>query len=204
MSHKTPKLNLFAQVRELSPVSSLAFCACLLERQVPNFRLFCEVVENDDATQMEKALEQLWLAYAAKIARQKFKTNIALLRDKVEIVTPDAADYDNFGVYPAIDCAMAMVAALNVVSGDDLQGAVVLSKLSQGSVESVILATEGELDNQAIKQHPLMQREIDFQQQLVELLTQAHDQALPAQQLKAFALEDGLTNIGIAIDDGVV
>ncbi len=200
MTKTEKKLNLFAQVRELSPVASLAFCACLLERQVPNFSLFCDIVESGDGAQMEKALEQIWLAYGAKIARQKFSTNIALLRDKVEVVTPDAADFDNFGVYPAIDCAMAMVAALNLVSGDDPQGAVVLSKLSQGSVESVILATEGELDNAAIKLHPLMQRELAFQQHLVALLNES-DTPLPVKQLKAFAVEDGSTNIGIALDD---
>lgn len=198
MSNQQQKLSTFAQVRGLSKVQGVGFCATLLQRQIANFSLFCELCDWDGDAQMQKALAQLWLAYDALVAKRKITTNFALLKDKVEEASPDPQAFDNFGVYPAVDCAMAMVAALSLVSGDDEQGAVAVSKLSQGSVEAVILATEGELDNVAIKQHPLMQREVDFQQALLDRLTQS----LPAaDELRDLALADNATNIGVSLED---
>lgn len=194
MNTKDDKLNIFGQVRALDRVSAVGFCAAMLTRQVPNFTLFCSLNDVEGDEQMNKALNQVWLALDAAISRKKFTTNVSLLRDKVEVITPDSNDFDNFGVYPAIDCAMAMVATLNLIDREDDLGAVAVSKLSQGSVEAVILATEGEIDNQEIKQHPLMQREIDFQTRLLLILT---EQGLDPKKLKALALEDGASNIGI-------
>jgi hypothetical protein len=191
------KLNIFGQVRDLQRTASIGFCAVLLERQIVNFELFCSLNECEGNEQMRKALNQIWLAFESTQQRKKFTTNISLLRDKVEVITPDASDYDNFGVYPAIDCAMAMVATLNLIDREDDTGAVVVSKLSQGTVEAVILATEGELENQAIKQHPLMQREIDFQ---IQVLTALQYQSTDSKSLKTLALEDGASNIGIELN----
>lgn len=191
------KLNIFGQVRDLHRTASIGFCAVLLERQMVNFELFCCLNECEGNEQMRKALNQIWLAFEAAQQRKKFTTNVNLLRDKVEVITPDANDYDNFGVYPAIDCAMAMVATLNLIDREDDTGAVVVSKLSQGTVEAVILATEDELDNQAIKQHPLMQREIDFQ---IQVLTALQHQSIDSKSLKSLALEDGASNIGIELE----
>ena len=196
--NKTPqKLSVFAQVRSLPRLAAVAFSATLLERQMPNFRLFCDVCEFETEGQMDKALVQIWLAYDALRQNKKISTNMGLLREKVEEITPDAAHFDSFGVYPAIDCAMAMVATLNLLSNDDPTGAVVVSKLSQGSVEAVILATEGELDNAEIKSHPLMQREIDFQQRLLATI----EQRVSSERLKALAQEDEASNVGIPFED---
>lgn len=197
MTKNDDKLNIFGRVRELDRTSAIGFCAAMLERQVPNFTLFCALTECEGSEQMIKALNQVWLAYESALVRRKFTTNVSLLRDKVEVVTPDSADYDNFGVYPAIDCAMAMVATLNLIDREDEAGAVAVSKLSQGTVESVIIATEGEIENSEIKQHPLMQREIDYQQQILAILS---EQKPTSKLLKSMALEDGASNIGISED----
>lgn len=198
MKDNVNKLNIFGEVRELNRVSAIAFCAVMLERQLVNFELFCSLNDFEGNEQMVKALNQVWLAFEAAQQRKKFTTNISLLRDKVEVITPDANDFDNFGVYPAIDCSMAMVATLNLIDREDDAGAVAVSKLSQGSVEAVILATEGEIDNQQIKQHPLMQREIAFQ---LQLLTTLEQQDIDTKGLKALAQEDGASNIGIEFSE---
>ncbi|MBT0587690.1 DUF416 family protein [Alteromonas oceanisediminis] len=192
------KLTVFAQVRELPLAAAVGFCATMLERQLPNFKLFCEVASIDDESQMSKALAQVWLAYQALISGKKITTNMALLREKVELISPHSADHDNFGVYPAIDCAMSMVATLNLLAKEEDAGAVVVSKLSQGSVELVILATEGDdLSNEAIKAHPLMQREVDFQQQLLAVLNVPKRDLPSVEQLQQLAHHDGASNIGI-------
>jgi uncharacterized protein YjaG (DUF416 family) len=195
------KLNIFGQVRAFSKLQSVAFCATMLERQVPNFSLFCDLMEADGEAQMQKALNQIWLAFESLQKAHKVTTNMALLRDKVEDISPDANAYDGFGVYPAIDCAMAMVATLNVLTNDDENGAVAVSKLSQGSVEAVILASEGEMENHAVKQHPLMQRELEFQASLIAQLSESSISKQSTQSLKGLATQDGATNIGIELSE---
>ncbi|WP_100644356.1 DUF416 family protein [Alteromonas facilis] len=200
MTQAGKKLSTFAQVRALPKIAAVGFCAAMLERQVPNFSLFCQIAEVEGEAQMQKALMQVWLAYEAQLAKRKISTNFSLLKEKVEDISPDPAEHDNFGVYPAIDCAMSMIAALSLLSGEDEQGAVAVSKLSQGSVEAVILATEGEIDNDQIKQHPLMQREVAFQQALLAHFSEGS--ALPeADTLRQLALADAATNIGISLED---
>jgi uncharacterized protein len=136
------------------------------------------------------------------VLNPKTKINFAVQLEKIEEATPDVQDFDNYGVYPALDFAVAVEAAFNLLAGEDPQGAVVISKISQGCVEAFIDATsDTPLDTDDIRNHPAMQREVAFQQGLLELL-----QGIPRrdkEQLQAIrksATEDGMSNIGIAAD----
>ncbi|MDN4501875.1 YjaG family protein [Alteromonadaceae bacterium BrNp21-10] len=190
----TQKLNTFAQVRELKGWRAVAFSATLLERMLPNYLLFCEASEFEDPSQYRKTLDLIWEYLSAP----KSKINFAVHLERIEESTPDAANFDMYGVYPAIDTAMSLTATLYLIQGDDPQGAVVVSKLSQGSVEAFVEATADEvLDNQQIKQHPLMQWEIAFQAELLETLQQQKASPELFKQLKAMAREEGMSNIGI-------
>ena len=98
---------------------------------------------------------------------------------------------------------MSMTAIISLIQEQDLQGAVVVSKLSQGSVEAFIDATsetEDELTNQEIRQHPLMQWEIEFQQALLSEVSAKGARTEKVKKLKALAREEGISNIGIEID----
>jgi uncharacterized protein YjaG (DUF416 family) len=104
-------------------------------------------------------------------------------------------------VYPAIDAAMSMTATILLIQGEDLQGAVVVSKLSQGGVEAFIEATaEFELNDTDIKQHPLMQWEISLQQELLVLINSSPKDSQACKRLKDLARRDGMSNIGIEIN----
>lgn len=185
------KLTIFQQVRELNDWKACAFSLVLLERMFPNYQLFCEVTEFADATPLRNTLNSLWewLAVGTKI-------NYEAQRNKLDEATPDVSDFDNYGVYPALDFAVALDAGLNLLSGDDPQGAVVISKVSQGSVEAYIEASEGEAVE--VKSHPLMQWEIAVQAEILELLNSGvkKDKEL-AKKLKGIATDDGISNIGI-------
>ena len=73
-----------------------------------------------------------------------------------------------------------------------------MSKLSQGSVEAYLLASE-EADDDTVKSHPLMEFEIAVQDALLECVEQSSAPKEAAQQLKAIALEEGISNIGLAL-----
>lgn len=188
------KLNIFQQVRELRDWQAVAFSATLLERMLPNYTLFCEVTEFADPSQYRNTLNAIW----DWLSSPKSKINFSVQLDKVEELVPDASDFDNYGVYPAIDVAMSMSATILLILGDDPQGAVVVSKLSQGGVEAFIEASaENTLNPEDIKQHPLMLWEIETQQELLILLNSNPKGAETCKQLKALATAEEMSNIGI-------
>lgn len=192
------KLSTFQQVRELENWHAVAFAATLLERMLPNYQLFCELTQFTDPTQYRNTLNSIW----EWLAVPKAKINFAVQLEKVEEEIPDASDFDSFGVYPAIDMAMSLSATIMLIMGEDPQGAVVVSKLSQGGVEAFIEATAEQqpVEDSFIKQHPLMQWEIAFQQQLLERIKNKKPNAELCKQLKEFACEEGISNIGLEMN----
>lgn len=192
------KLNLFQQVRDLEGWQAVAYATTLVERMLPNYLLFCEVTEFSDGKPFRNTLNLLW----EWLATPKASINFTVQADKIEENTPDPADFDSFGVYPALDVAMSMTAIISLIQEQDLQGAVVVSKLSQGSVEAFIDATadiDNELSQQAVREHPLMQWEIDFQQALLSEVGTKANRAEKVKKLKTLAREEGMSNIGIEI-----
>ena len=192
----TKKLNIFQQVRELKDWQAVAFSATLLERMLPNYTLFCEVTDFADPAQYRNTLNAIW----DWLASPKSKINFSVQLEKVEELVPDAANFDNYGVYPALDVAMSMSATILLILGDDPQGAVVVSKLSQGGVEAFIEAShQTPQEPQEIKLNPLMQWEIETQKELLVLLKENSKSAETCKKLKAFAVSEGMSNIGIEI-----
>ncbi len=189
-----PKLNTFARVRALTGWRAIAFSAALLERMVPNYHLFCELTDYEHDNICQKCLSLIWETLKAP----KTKVNFSVQLEKVEDVIPDPADYDNFGVFPAVDAGMALAATINLILDVDPQGAVVVSKLSQGSVEAYLLAS-GEADDDTVKQHPLMEFEVALQNELLDVVEgqgKANDIIDKARKL---ALEENMSNIGIEL-----
>ncbi len=190
------KLNIFQQVRELEGWHAVAFSATLLERMLPNYVLFCEATEFADPAQYRNSLNSIW----EWLAVPKAKINFSVQLEKVEDAVPDAVDFDNYGVYPAIDMAMSLSATILLIQGEDPQGAVVVSKLSQGGVEAFIEAsTEEDISDVDIKQHPLMQWEIETQQELLIFLSTCAKNSESCKHLKQLATAEGMSNIGLEI-----
>lgn len=189
------KLNTFQQVRGLSQRPAVLFSATMLERMWPNYQLFCELCDFEGADQARSGLNLVWEWLSAP----KAKINFSLQFEKLEEFIPNPDTHDNFGVYPAIDFMMSLLATLQLILMQDQQGAVVVSKLSQGSVEAFIEATaEQPVDSADIKKHPLMQWEVEFQQALLTMLEQ--DQA-PVSDYRQLAREEQVSNLGIEFVD---
>lgn len=191
----TKKLSTFAQVRALEGADAVAFSAALLQRMVPNYQLFCELTEFAEPDTLSKCLDLIW----ESLCSPKSKINFATQLEKVEEATPDVADYDSYGVYPALDAAIAMSSAINLIQKVDLHGAVVVSKLSQGSVEAYLLAT-GEATDEDVKEHPLMQFEIAIQQELLDAVSTRAPMTQKVATLKSIAASEGISNIGLEIN----
>lgn len=185
-------------MRSLTGWHAVAFAATLVERMQPNYQLFCQATDFAEPDQFNKTLNLVW----EWLSTPKAKINFSVQVEKLEDVTPDASQFDNYGVFPAIDAAMSLTATLLLVMGEDPQGAVVTSKLSQGGVEAFIEATSDEsLTDHEIKVHPLMQWEIAFQGELLDLLDGLKPGADTSKKLKKMALEEGMSNIGIVVSE---
>lgn len=191
----TEKLSTFAQVRALEGADAIAFSAALLQRMVPNYQLFCELSEFAEPDTLHKCLDLIW----ESLCSPKSKINFAIQLEKVEEATPDVSDYDSFGVYPALDAAIAMSAAIHLLMKVEPHGAVVVSKLSQGSVEAYLLAT-GEATDDDVKGHPLMQFEIAIQQELLSAVTSNAPMTQKVATLKSIASSEGISNIGLELN----
>ncbi|GAA0854533.1 YjaG family protein [Aliiglaciecola litoralis] len=188
------KLNTFQRVRELKGWHAVAFATTLVQRMQPNFALFRDTTDYDDEGQFNKSLEALW----QWLTPNSGKINFALQLDKVEEITPDAADYQSYGVYPAIDVTISLASTISLIMNEEPQGAVIVSKLSQGCVEAFVeLVNEEPLESQQIKSHPLMEWEVAFQNELIDILATMRPSAQSVKQLRAMALSEGVSNIGI-------
>jgi len=194
----------FLVLKKLSPWQRTAFCAALLERMLPNYVMFSQAVEFGDSKVLRNQLDLLW----QKLADRAIKINGEAQLVKLEAQIPEPKQFDFFGVYPALDTCMALTALLQGGQESGFEHIEQVSRLSQNSVSSYVelmLAQELEpqdditLSADDIAQHPLMEWELATQQELYDFLLANKENKQTCQQLKALALSEGLSNLGIEI-----
>lgn len=226
----TQKLSTFQKIRELKPWSAQAFCLSVLARMVPHFAMYQNAqdsVLNEhgdeiDAGLAEHILDLLWL----HLADPKNKFNIGVQLEKIESATPDMHEGDAFGVLPAMDACLGLAAVLRMLKNEQMDAPVMVSKLAQGGVEAYLLATEfveeqnhlESLDdaeqydvalrhlNRALKAHPLMLFEVNFQQEVLSILAdiksgKMNDKGVFIKKLKALVHGTEITTLGIALSE---
>ncbi|TLU64580.1 DUF416 family protein [Thalassotalea litorea] len=186
-----------------------AYSAALIERMLPNYQMFSEASEFGDTKLLRNQLDLVW----QRLAQPQFKLNFAVQLEKLEEVIPNVEDFDFFGVYPALDTCMALGSLLQGMQDKDEQTLNNVALLSTGSVSyylELMLAQEQSEENQdteaeiVIQQadvdaHPLMQWEMETQQELLEFALNAKESKETCQQLKSMALSEGMSNLGIEI-----
>ena len=180
-----------------------AFIIAIAERGYPNFALFSQVTDFSGGEPVTACLQQSWDALVEKEDEERYIELLDLLEENV----PEQEDYDMYGVVPALSfCEMLEQALLTQVNTEKRRAA----DVAQNSLESVmefIEITEGEgcSEDDLVKlfdQSSLIKREIAFQEELVELLRK---ESVPdkgvIKALRKFASDDGVSNIGISLDD---
>lgn len=186
------------ELHSLSPLAQRAFAAALAQRMLPNFLLFADITEQAEAGHaLQSALDTVW----EKLLTPKAKINFEKQQLKLAELEPDPAQHDFFGVYPALDTYMAVMAVLAAMQDKDEQPALDVSRLSRGSVQFYLnIQAETTLDYEALDQEPLWQEERDFQEQLLALL----QGDLIEEQLrdaKLMGRNDGISNLGIGLEE---
>ncbi|MEH8019980.1 MULTISPECIES: YjaG family protein [Rheinheimera] len=197
------KANNFQVMRELSFYQQAAIAATLLERMLPNYELFAEVTQTGDAQLTRHILTLVWEWLTVK----KVKINFEKLSDELDQVTPEVTNFDIFGVYPAVDCATALDMMLSGIAQQDASEFINVAKISQATVARLIehesidddITTEAEL-KKIVRDHPLMQYEMDCFAELIALVTPLKQFGREErQQLQNWVKEQGLTNLGMEL-----
>ncbi|OUS23914.1 hypothetical protein A9Q98_14375 [Thalassotalea sp. 42_200_T64] len=188
----------------LSLWQQTTFAAALLERMLPNYQIFSQAVDFGDFKLLRNQLDLVW----QRLSQGKIKINFSVQLEKLEDEIPDVDNYDFFGVYPALDTCMALGSLLQGMQDKDDETIANVSLLSQSSVSyylEILLASELEqqddivINQLDIEQHPLMLWEIASQKELFELIKHSNESQQTCQQLKALALSEGLSNLGIEL-----
>lgn len=199
------KANNFQAMRELNFYQQAAVAATLLERMLPNYQLFAEVTQTGDAELPRHILTLVWEWLTVK----KAKINFEKLSEELDAITPELSDFDIFGVYPAVDCATALDMMLSGIAQQDASEFINVAKISQATVARLIehdsidddITTEAEL-KKIVREHPLMQYEMDCLAELIELVTPVKQFGREERQmLQNWVKEQGLTNLGMDLSN---
>ena len=211
------KLSTFQRIRELKPPQAMIFAASVLSRMTPHYTLYFEAHgEPEQAPLAEHILHLVWQRIADP--KQSFNLNVQI--EKLEASLPDPATDDAFGVLPAVDAGLGLIAVLRFWQNTQDDAPVMVAKLAQGGVEAFLLATdlasqyasvqaitdEEEYDvanrqlNQQIKTHPLMAFETEWQNSLLDALlhNKSSNKALAAECQKRVS-DTGCTTLGIEL-----
>jgi uncharacterized protein YjaG (DUF416 family) len=190
----------------LSQWQQIAFSAALLERMIPNYKMFAEHAEFGEFSVLRNQLALIW-QWLDKNNRCKINYDAQI--NKLEPQVPDPQAFDFFGVFPAIDATMATMSLLQAMQDKEVQGAEIVSRLSENSVNyyvELIIADQreqsddSEITDKEIEKHPLMEWEFDTQNELYYALKDSPETKETCVKIKAMVLEEGLSNLGIEIN----
>jgi uncharacterized protein YjaG (DUF416 family) len=203
---------------KLSHWHQVTFAAALLERMVPNYQMFSEAADFGDAKILRNQLDIIWQWLADSRA---VKINAEAQLTKLEPQTPDPEAFDFFGVFPALDACMALTglwqlmqvkpAKKGKVDPLELEDIQSISRLSHNSVSYYVelllvdelgetLEDEQDITPTQIVEHPLMQWEVETQNELFDFLQFAAVDKRTCQLAKKMVLSEGMSNLGIEID----
>lgn len=175
----------------------LTFMACLCERMLPNFALFCQVTEQPKGKNVyQNVLNLVWEYLTVKGSKINFDQQL----EKFEIIIPDINQYDFYGVVPAVDACEALSELLHaIISGEYLQHAIKISQNSLQTVASFVeMHQERPLSPQELKACEEIQGELDVQWAIYRALNACQQRDIELiLSLKNEIKNEGISNIGI-------
>ncbi|WP_286270678.1 YjaG family protein [Thalassotalea hakodatensis] len=190
-------------INKLSVWQQITFSAALLERMLPNYKMFSEATDVGDYRILRNQLNLVWQRLDKK---QKVNINCEVQLEKLEAEIPDPEQFSFFGVFPALDACMALNALLQYIQDNDIELINQISRLSHNSVsayvELLILEENSEIedvDPLLINQDPLMKWEQEMQNAMFDLLQQSPENIQTIKAIKDMALGQGLSNLGMEI-----
>lgn len=171
------------------------YSSALLQRMLPNYRLFSESTGCGDNRLLENQLDLVW----QKLSGLPIKFNSELQLEKLSTVTPEPTEFDIFVVYPALDVCTGMECLLSSFLDKNSNCAEEISQLSIFSVVSYLefLSEQGDEESKQIETHPLTVWEREVQDTLYDIVLNAKANKDSCNEIKKFAVGDRISNIGV-------
>jgi len=184
------------QLTNLQSWQQSVFCMALAQRTILHFHLFCEATNSQEGQTIDNINQLFWEKMTVKGA----KINFTIQQENFEEIIPDARDFDLYGVYPAIDHCVIMSCAFNSFLIKSKDEALNASQTSFATIASFIeLQSDDEINEDTLKEHPLFQEELKFQQALLKKLDNERSPEL-INSIRQLVFALGTTNLGIAIN----
>jgi len=184
------------QLTNLQSWQQSVFCMALAQRTILHFHLFCEATNSQEGQTIDNINQLFWEKMTVKGA----KINFTIQQENFEEIIPDARDFDLYGVYPAIDHCVIMSCAFNSFLIKSKDEALNASQTSFATIASFIeLQSDDEINEDTLKEHPLFQEELKFQQALLKKLDNERSPEL-IKSIRQLVFALGTTNLGIAIN----
>jgi uncharacterized protein YjaG (DUF416 family) len=190
-------------VEQLRGWRECVFLLALAERAFPNYALFSDAIGMKGGAKMRRILDQAW----EMLQEAESETAIPPMLTRLESLCPDVDAYDAYGVYPAFDFCRLLEEALLSRLNPGKHRATEASQLATRTVMDFIEVSEGDdLDEDGLvrllDQHELMKVDKAFQRDLVlSVKRQRTPTAAFIEGLKERAANEGVSNLGIALDD---
>ena len=193
---------------KLSQWQKIAFSATLIERMLPNYKIFAE---NSGFGNFKLIRNQLDLIWQRLDKSQKVKINYDAQLLKLEEQIPDPQAFDFFGVYPALDASMAIMSLLQAMQDNEGDGFDNISRLSENSVNFYVelcltqaldeqnLDSAEDISQKVIDEHPLMEWEKATQNELFDFIKSAPENKITIKEIKNVVTEQGLSNLGLEV-----
>ncbi len=192
----------FRHIDQLRGWRQTAFILALAERAFPNYALFAQLTGQLDPVPLRRALDTLWTTLSDRDA----KPNFLKTAERVEEQLPEQDRYEGYGVHPATDACNLILDALTSRLKPDAKLALAAAQLALNTVTTFVEVSdaEGVEEDDLVRhldRHPLVRQELAFQRELQERLRKTNYPAEAfLQDLHALAANDGVSNLGIAVE----
>ncbi|MDO6640107.1 YjaG family protein [Shewanella sp. 5_MG-2023] len=199
------KPGFFKRLKALSLPQKQLFATALCQRMLPNYALFSEVCEFGEPKVLSTVLDLLWQSQYDK----KLKFNYDIHLQRLDENTPEPADFEAYGVYPAMDAAVALSTLLGGIQAKIEEDITNVSKLSSSTVANYIEAIsieelEDVMNEDVVEEfvfnHPVMQEEKHLQGMLLDVIEETI-KITPEfiKELRKEIIDAGVSNIGISL-----
>lgn len=192
--------NFFQQLKELQPWQQTTYAASMAERMFPNYALFCQATDSGNVQQLKNSLMLIWELLSNKDSKINFEVQLEKIADHI----PDAADFEMYGVYPAIDAAMAIHTTMELAMGTQPEEVTRVSRLMRQTIIGFIEATEElpedeKLRRKVLNDHELMQFDQAFQDEvLAQISAMKHPNKAALKELRLMAQNEGISCLGLS------
>jgi uncharacterized protein YjaG (DUF416 family) len=164
--------NLAEKLNRLSPREKLAFSISCAERLLPNYVVFHEKENWGDPEALRAGLDLAW----EYLQRGESSPGAGeQLRARVEAAEPETEEFDSIHVSAALDAAAAVGLVLQLIEQPTTAKCIEIATLARDTVDMYVQELAGLDSNDpfienAIRQAPLMQRELAEQARALETL----------------------------------